>query len=32
MEEDDMEEDDGEESAGKVMPMATTFVIQKSKR
>lgn len=31
-EEDDMEEDDGEESAGKVMPMATTFVIQKSKR
>lgn len=31
MEEDDMEEDDYEES-GKVMPMATTFVIQKSKR
>lgn len=32
MEEDDMEEDDGEENGGKVMPMATTFVIQKSKR
>ena len=34
-EEDDMEEDDMEdedEGSGKVMPMATTFVIQKSKR
>ena len=31
-EDDGMEEDDGEENGGKVMPMATTFVIQKSKR
>ena len=30
MEEDDMEDDD-EESSGRVMPVATTFVIQKSK-
>jgi hypothetical protein len=31
-EEGDMEEGDSEEEEGKVMPMATTFVIQKSKR
>lgn len=31
-EEDDYEEEDDDEEEGKVMPMATTFVIQKSKR